>query len=267
MYSVTGYMRKGTATALLAFPLALGIAKPMPAPAFLRSDLYLHSSYLQVDRLEKEAVTSVLLAQYQPYEQECFALYSRAQFANKSNRYYIHPNNDIEQLTYIPSSYGRESCSRRKVGTLNSPGVYTIWRVEGNYLVFAQLSGDDKDIMGTRIGATRSSPKPTPNAVSTMSSRRSHGSLIGKSWEIDLGSGKSGLRYLFCNSMRYETQGRSFFGQSGRYSTDGNQLTTRRDDGKVESFNLRWGSGSVDLINRSTGKASMRLYYYTSAKC
>lgn len=260
-------MKTSTTISFGIVPLALSLLNSSGAIAFPSGHLYSQISSDHRNHSEKQVLISQRLSQHQPYEQECFALYAQAQFVGQSHRYYIHPNKEIEQLTYIPASYGRESCSRRVVGTLNSPGVYTIWRIEGNSLVFAQLSGDDKDIMGTRRGSSASSSQSSSQPSRRTASSKPQRSLIGNAWEIDLGSGRSGLRYLFCNSMRYETQGRSFFGQSGRYSTDGSYLTTRRDDGKVESFSLRWGSGSVDLINRSSGKVSMTLYYYTTAKC
>jgi len=98
---------------------------------------------------------------------------------------------------------------------------------------------------------------------------QSQRSLIGKMWQIDLGEGKVLLWWLFCNNMRYEIQGTtiSFFHNAGRYATDGNYLTTRREDGLVESFNLRWGSTSVELVNRSSGKVEYRLYYYNTVNC
>lgn len=261
------YMKKSIATVLLIVPLSVSLAKARIADASTSSNEYFYRPYPQSVAQKGKVVISQLLSQYQPYEQECFALYRKAQFASKKHRYYIHSNKEIEELTYIPPSYGRESCSRSIVGTLNSPGVYTIWRIEGNSLVFAQLSGDDKSIMGTRRGVNVSPSQATSQAGSTTASGMSQRSLIGKVWEIDLGSGKSGLRYLFCNSMRYEIHGRTFLGGAGRYSTDGNYLTTRREDGEVESFNLRWGSSSVELVNRSSGKVVRRLYYYATAKC
>lgn len=234
-------MKKSIATVLLILPLSVSLAKPRIADASTSSNEYFYRPYPQAVAQKDKVVISQLLSQYQAYEKECFALYSKAQFASKSHRYYIHPSKEIEQLTYIPPSYGRESCSRRNVGTLNSPGVYTIWRIEGNSLVFAQLSGGDKDIMGTRRGVNVSPSQATSQTGSRTASGMSQRSLIGKTWEIDLGSGKSGLLYLFCKSMRYEIQGRSFFGQSGSCATDGNYLTTRRDDGNVERFNLNMG--------------------------